>query len=55
MSNPNKAHDLIYLVVCFLLGTNTTLREDNLTIINDINQLLKSNSTPDNQVVIVVK
>jgi len=55
MSNPNKAHDPTRLVVCFLPGTNTTLREDNLTIVNDINQLLKSNGTPDNQVVTAVK
>jgi len=55
ISNPNKAHDPTRLVVCFPPGTNTTLREDNLTIVNDINQLLKSNGVPDNQVVIAVK
>ena len=32
MSNPNKAHNPTCLVVCFLLDTNTTLRENNLTI-----------------------
>jgi len=55
MSNPNKAHDPIHLVVYFPPDTNTILREDNFTIVNDINQLLKSNGAPDNQVVTVVK
>ena len=55
MFNLNKAYDPTCLVVCFLPGTNTILREDNLTIINDINQLLKLNNILDNQVVITVK
>jgi len=52
MFNLNKAYDPTCLVVCFLPGI---LREDNLTIINDINQLLKLNNVLDNQVVITVK
>jgi len=55
MFNLNKAYNPTCLVVCFLPGTNTILREDNLTIINDINQLLKLNDVLDNQVVITVK
>ena len=55
MSNPNKAHDPIHLVVYFSPDTNTILRENNFTIVNDINQLLKSNGAPDNQVVTAVK
>jgi len=55
MFNPNKVYNTTCLVVCFLLDINTTLREDNLTIVNDINQLLKSNGILDNKVVIAVK
>ena len=41
MSNPNKAHNPTCLVVCFLLDTNTTLRENNLTIsTNFLNQIV---------------
>ena len=43
MFNPNKAHDPTCLIVYFPPDINTTLREDNLTIINDTDQLLKSN------------
>ena len=54
-SNLNMAHDLTYLIVYFLLGTNTTIREDNLTIVNNINCCLKENGALDRLAVIVVK
>jgi len=49
------AHDLTHLIVCFLLGTNTTIREDNLTIVNNINCCLKENGALDKLSVTIVK
>jgi len=53
--NPNKAHDPTRLVVCFLLGTNTTTREDNLTTVNNINRYLKENGAPDKLAITAIK
>jgi len=49
------SHDTTHLVVCFLPGTNTTTREDNLTIVNNINYCLKENRALDKLAITAIK
>jgi len=53
--NLNKAYDLTHLVVCFSPSTNTTTREDNLTIVSNINCCLKENGALDKLAIITIK
>ncbi|KAJ3562483.1 hypothetical protein NP233_g9541 [Leucocoprinus birnbaumii] len=53
--NPNKPHDPSRLIVVFDPGHHDKPKEDNFTIVNDINRHLQANGAPEHLTVTAVK